>query len=77
MRRQGAKNRHPKYANARRDPNPGNQRPKIRAEMPYLASRRKRVVCKDRMVEMIWTKTACSPRSDRTSLRNWLGPVVI
>jgi hypothetical protein len=41
----------PNYANARRDPNPGNQWPKIPAETPYLAPHRKRVVCKDWMVE--------------------------
>src|SRR6267154_6860460 len=37
----------PNYANARRDPNPGNQWPKIPAETPYLASHRKRAVCGD------------------------------
>src|SRR5712672_2529332 len=37
-------------ANAHRDKNPGIEYAEIRAETPYLASRRKRVVCKDWMV---------------------------
>src|SRR5258705_7952293 len=39
-----------KCANAHRDKNPGIEYAEIRAETPYLASRRKRVVCKDWMV---------------------------
>src|SRR5258705_10077262 len=40
----------PKCVNARRDQNPGCEWPEIPAERPYLASYRKRVVCKDWMV---------------------------
>ena len=49
-RRQGAKNRAQKCANARRDENPGIEWPKIPAETPYLASYRKPPVCADWMV---------------------------
>src|SRR6202140_1297309 len=39
-----------KWANARRDQNPGSERSEIPAETPYLASYRKRAVCGDWMV---------------------------
>jgi hypothetical protein len=39
-----------KCANAYRDQNPGSEWPEIPAETPYLASYRKRAVCKDWMV---------------------------
>jgi hypothetical protein len=40
----------PKSVNARRDQNPGNERPQIPAETPYSAFYRKRAVCGDWMV---------------------------
>jgi hypothetical protein len=45
-----------KCANARRDQNPGIEWPEIPAETPYLASYRKRAVCKDWMVETVGLK---------------------
>src|SRR5258708_28563249 len=40
----------PKSVNARRDQNPGNERPQIPAETPYSGFYRKRAVCGDWMV---------------------------
>ena len=43
-----------KYVSARRDENPRSEWPEIPAETPYLASYRKRAVCEDWMVEVLW-----------------------
>jgi hypothetical protein len=45
-----------KCANAYRDQNPGSEWPEIPAETSYLASYRKRAVCKDWMVEAVGHK---------------------
>jgi hypothetical protein len=47
-----------KCANACRDQNPRREGPEIPAETPYLASYRKREVCKDWMVEVVGHKLA-------------------
>jgi hypothetical protein len=47
-----------KCANAYRDQNPGSEWPEIPAETSYLASYRKRAVCKDWMVEAVGHKLA-------------------
>jgi hypothetical protein len=68
MQRRGPQNRHTNATTARRDQNPGNERPEIPAETPYLASCRNRTVCKDWMVD--WTKLAAPHAVIETSLRN-------
>jgi hypothetical protein len=46
----------PKRVSAYRDKNPRKEWPKIPAKTPYLASYRKRAVCKDWMVEVVGLK---------------------
>jgi hypothetical protein len=72
-RRQGAKNRPQKCANARRDENPGIERAKIPAETPYLASYRKPPVCADWMVGLEGTELPTPTPSSNRSLTSESG----